>query len=297
MNDISREKFLKLLAAGGASFLGISRALRAQGNAAGNVDLNGNGTLILNGENTYTGNALVQNGMLQQQGPVSAAASKRGPLAPWARLKFTCRGGDDDDWNVHPNGDLNLIDVIREHTTANVRKHWNVADVSELNAMTAFPFLFMHSEMGPELEDDHRKNLREYLLRGGFLFAEDCVNGKMRSDRSGDEFFRKMVEEFAIIMPEGKLEKLPYDHPVFHCFHHFDNGCPHMQGKQHGLHSLTVKGRVVALLSPSDLHCGWTNGDQWFSASQQQKAFQMGTNIYLYAMTQDAAGQIASNAG
>lgn len=294
MNDISREKFLKLLAAGGASFLGISRALRAQGNTAGNqnfIDSNGGG-------NSFGVGTVNQGNALTVQGAPLSAASKRGPLAPWARLKFTCRGGDDDDWNVHPNGDLNLIDVIREHTTANVRKHWNVADVTDLNAMTAFPFLFMHSEMAPELEDADRKNLREYLLRGGFLFAEDCVNGKMRSDRSGDEFFRKMQEEeFSKILPEGKLEKLPYDHPVFHCFHHFDNGCPHMQGKEHGLHGLTVKGRVVALLSPSDLHCGWTNGYQWFSPAKQQQAFQMGTNIYLYAMTQDAAGQIAPNAG
>lgn len=284
MSDISREKFLKLLAAGGASFLGISRALRAQGvNQAGSV-------------NTYEGSTTLNPATLQQKASLPLEA-RRGPLAPWARLKFTCRGGDNDDWNVHPNGDLNLIDVIREQTTANVRKHWNVAEVSNLDSMTAFPFIFMHSEMGPELEDNHRRNLREFLLRGGFLFAEDCVKGKLRSDGSGDEFFRKMQEEFPKILPEGKLEKLPYDHPVFHCFHHFDNGCPHMQGKPWGLYGLTVKGRVVALLSPSDLHCGWTNGYQWFSPSLQQQAFQMGTNIYLYAMTQDAVGQVAPNAG
>ena len=284
MNDISREKFLKLLAAGGASFLGISRALRAQGaNQAVSV-------------NTYEGSTTLNPGIVQQKTSLPLEA-RRGPLAPWARLKFTCRGGDNDDWNVHPNGDLNLIDVIREQTTANVRKHWNVAEVSNLDSMTAFPFIFMHSEMGPELEDNHRRNLREFLLRGGFLFAEDCVKGKLRSDGSGDEFFRKMQEEFPKILPEGKLEKLPYDHPVFHCFHHFDNGCPHMQGKPEGLHGLTVKGRVVALLSPSDLHCGWANGYQWFSAAKQQQAFQMGTNIYLYAMTQDAVGQVTPSTG
>ncbi len=188
---------------------------------------------------------------------------------------------------MHPNGDLNLIDVIREKSTANVRKHWNVADITKLDSMTIFPFLFMHSELAPELDDSHRKNVREYLLRGGFLFAEDCVKGKMRSDGTGDEFFRRMAEvEFPAMFPEGKLEKIPYDHPVFHCFYHFDNGCPHMQGKEHGLHGLTVQGRIVALLSPSDLHCGWANGAVWFPPGQQEKAFQMGTNIYLYAMTQ-----------
>jgi hypothetical protein len=243
MSEISREKFLKILAAGGASFFGWGSSLFSQ-------------------------------------------EEKRGPVSPWARLKFTCRGGDNDDWNVHPNGDLNLIDAIRDQSSANVEKRWNIAEVAKLETLTPFPFLFMHCEMAPELSDDHRANLREYLLRGGFLFAEDCVNGKMRSDRSGDEFFRHMAEvEFAKILPEAKLERIPNDHPVFHCFHQFSNGLPHMQGIPHGLHGITLNGRLVSLLSPSDLHCGWTNGDRWFGTGKRKEAFQMGLNIYLYAMS------------
>lgn len=282
MDEMTRQKFLKLLAAGGASFLGAQHLLSGQTPDQQPVLQNANESADLNGASPS----------LQQLG----RQPKRGPLSPWARLKYTCRGEDNDDWNVHPNGDLNLIDVIREQSTANVRKHWNVADITKLDSMTIFPFLFMHSELAPELDDAHRKNVREYLLRGGFLFAEDCVKGKMRSDGSGDEFFRRMAEvEFPAMFPEGKLEKLPYDHPVFHCFHHFDDGCPHMQGKKWGLHGLTVKGRMVALLSPSDLHCGWANGAVWFPPGQQEKAFQMGTNIYLYAMTQDAETKTASS--
>ncbi|HWB58579.1 MAG TPA: DUF4159 domain-containing protein [Chthoniobacteraceae bacterium] len=282
MDEMTRQKFLKLLAAGGASFLGAQRLLSGQTPDQQPVSQNANESVDLNGVSPT----------LQQL----TAQPKRGPYSPWARLKYTCRGNDDDDWNVHPNGDLNLIDVIREESTANVRKHWNVADITNLDSMTIFPFLFMHSELAPELEDAHRKNVREYLLRGGFLFAEDCVKGKMRSDGSGDEFFRRMAEvDFPAMFPEGKLEKLPFDHPVFHCFHHFDKGLPHMQGKEWGLHGLTVKGRLVALLSPSDLHCGWANGKEWFSEEKQQQAFHMGTNIYLYAMTQDTGGKIAAS--
>ena len=97
MNEINRKHFLKLLAAGGASFLGLP--------------------------------------------PLALAEQIRGPLSPWARLQFPCRGGDLDDWNVHPNGDLNLIDAIRDQSAANVEKRWNVADISELESMTPFPFL------------------------------------------------------------------------------------------------------------------------------------------------------------
>lgn len=243
MSEINRKTFLKLLAAGGASFLGLEPLL-------------------------------------------AVAGQVRGPLSPWARLRFPCRGGDDDDWNVHPNGDLNLIDNIRGASAVNVEKRWNVADISRVATMTSFPFLFMHAELSPNLGATECANLREYLLRGGFLFAEDCVNGKHHSGGRGDEFFRRMAEtEFGRILPEAKLEKLPYDHPVFHCFYHFQSGIPHMQGTPHGLHGLILNGRVVALLSPSDIHCGWANGDQWFGHQKEIEAMQMGTNIYLYALT------------
>ena len=249
MNKISREQFLKLLAAGGASFLGMD-ALAADDN------------------------------LLQ------------GPTVPWGRLRFMGEGGDQEDWHVHPQGDLNLIDSIRGQTSVNLEKKWNVADVSDLNSMTPFPFLFMHGEIEPIFDDTARNNLREYLLRGGFLFAEDCVNGYGHhgSNRANDYFFRATADLLPSVLPGSKIELLPFDHPVFHCFHHFDNGIPHMQGTPHGLHGLIYDGRVVALLSPSDLHCGWVDGDRWFGPGKSRLACQMGTNIYVYAMTQSTMG-------
>ena len=207
-----------------------------------------------------------------------------------SRLRFIGENYDQEDWHVHPQGDLNLIDSILDQTSLNVEKKWNVADVSQLDAMTQYPFLFMHGEVAPILDDTAKNNLREYLLRGGFLFAEDCVNGYGHhgKNRSNDFFFQSVVAQLPSLLPGSKLEKLPFDHPVFHCFHHFDDGIPHMQGTPHGLHAVTLDGRVVALISPSDLHCGWTNGDRWFGYGKAQQAFQMGVNIYLYAMTQSA---------
>lgn len=214
---------------------------------------------------------------------LAAGASTRGPASPWARLRFSTLGRDQDDWGVEPVGDLNLIRAIREQTSANVTEEWFVADVASLDSMIQFPFLFMHGNYAPDLAVAHRANLREYLLRGGFLFAEDCVNERGRRD----DFFRRMADvEFPRMFPETKLERLPYNHPIFHCFHDFKRGLPHMQGVEHGLHGLTINGRLLALLSPSDIHCGWTNGERWFGRAKQIQAFQMGINIYLYAMTQ-----------
>jgi hypothetical protein len=247
MSSISREHFLKLLTAGGASFLGLDSIAPAD-------------SLI------------------------------KGPPVPWSRLKYVGEDGDQDDWHVHPQGDLNLLDSLREQSSINIDKKWNVADVSDLPSMAQYPFLFMHGEIEPVLDDTARANMREYLLRGGFIFAEDCVNGYGHHGNNGinDFFFLSMINQLPAILPGSKLEKLPFDHPVFHCFHHFDNGIPHMQGTPHGLHAVTYDDRVVALISPSDLHCGWTNGDGWFGEGKSRLSMQMGINIYLYAMTQPA---------
>jgi len=253
MSEISRSHFLKLIAAGGASFLGLSQFSLAE-------------------------------------------PPKKGPYSPWARLKFMCENGDDDDWNVHPNGDLNLIDAANEQTSMILEKEWNVADINKLDTMTAFPFLFMHADVKPDLDDLARANLREYMLRGGFLFAEDCVNGKRNQGGFNDGFFRKMAEqEIPKIFPDARLERLPNDHPVFHTVYHLKNGIPHMQGVPHGLHAVTVQGRVVMLLSPSDIHCGWTNGERWFGPEKGAQALEMGINIYAYAMTQP--GSLACEKG
>src|SRR5260221_5442362 len=136
MAQLTREQFLKMMAAGTASFLG--------------------------------GNSLA-----------SAQESPKGPPVPWGRLKFIGEMGDELDWHVHPQGDLNLIDSIRGQTSLNLEKKWNVADIADLKSMVPYPFLFMHAELAPVLDDAARRNLREYFLRGGFLFAEDCVHGYM----------------------------------------------------------------------------------------------------------------------
>lgn len=215
-------------------------------------------------------------------------ASARGSRVRWGRLKFPTAGHSPENWSVHPNGDLNLMDQILEHTTVRLDFQWNVADVQKIEQMSRYPFLFMHAEAPPVLDESARANLREYFLRGGFLFAEDCVIGSGSQGNNGlnDKFFLRMAEELPRILPEAQFERLPTDHPIFAAFYPMREW-PHMQGTPHGPWGLTLHRRLVALLSPSDLHCGWTAGARWFGPSKAEAALRMGTNIYVHAMTQD----------
>ena len=178
-NYISRQDFIRLLAASGAALLGLGGL------------------------------------------PALAAGPLRGPSSSWSRLQFFCRGNDPDDWAVYPDADLNLITAIRDQTTANVVRRWNISDVGRLETMTPYPFLFMHSNTTPQLSNTDRANLREYLLRGGFLFAEDCVDSPDLPGRQ-DMFFRLMAEtEFPRDLPgreTGAAAKRPSGFQLFPSF-------------------------------------------------------------------------------
>jgi hypothetical protein len=298
MSELDRKTFLRLMAAGAASFLG--RPLPVLGQT-----LNPNGQFDVPNQSDQFRNqqlapmrgsqAIRVNQTRQTIAQPSQTMLSSNSQASWGRLKFPCIDGDWDDWNAHAHGDLNFLKHLNDTTSISISSvDWNVANIDKIEEMTRYPFLFMHAEMPPDLSAQQIANLREYILRGGFLFAEDCVRGKSHHHRGGgpdpDLFFQGIMETMPKVFPEAKIEKLPNDHPVYHCFYHLPNGLPMCQGQPHGGHGVTLNGRLVAFLSPHDNHCGWTH-PAWFTNKDPRAgelALQMGTNLYIYAMTQNA---------
>lgn len=69
-----------------------------------------------------------------------------------------------------------------------------------------YPLLFMHGRNDFRLSAAERDNLRQYILRGGFLLA-DSVCGS-------EAFTAAFRREMAAIFPEAPLEPVPVDHPL-----------------------------------------------------------------------------------
>lgn len=294
MSELDRKTFLRLMTVGAASFLGRPLRSFAQNEANQpqfNPPTGGNAPFVVPNRSQDFSQAQLRQPVAQNANLLSGAPSNS--QASWGRLKFRCVDGDWDDWNAHAHGDLNLLENLTKKTSVSVSSsEWNVASIEKLDEMVRFPFLFMHAEMTPDLAPEHIANLREYLLRGGFLFAEDCVRGKNHHRARGepDFFFQGIMSAMPNVLPEAKIEKLPNDHPLYNCFYHLPNGLPFCQGQRHGGYGVTLNGRLVAFLSPHDIHCGWTN-PRWFTGRDPmagEYALQMGTNLYIYAMTQGA---------
>ena len=207
----------------------------------------------------------------------------RGSRVSWCRLKFPVRGSSKResawDWHAHPSGDVKMIQVLRSYTTINMKQEWNVADVADLKKMCAFPLIFMHGQRLININKKSASNLKEYILRGGFLLIDDCVYD---SRLGPDLFFRSMMQKLPELLPGTKIKKLTINHKLFKCYFNL-NSWPHIQGRDNGIYAAYYKKRLIALLYSSDLHCAWVDTG-WFASSKTQNAYRMGVNLYIYAM-------------
>jgi hypothetical protein len=112
-----------------------------------------------------------------------------------ARLKY----GGGGDWYSNPTSLPNLAKAIRARTSIRVAQT-NEARVELLDEdLYAYPLLYMNGHGEVRFSQAEVERLREYLSRGGFLWADD--------NYGMDRAFRR---EVAKIFPGTKLVELPF---------------------------------------------------------------------------------------
>lgn len=196
------------------------------------------------------------------------------------RLQFSVYDETVDIWNAGPIGDVNLRRKLQELTNMNVSQEPRVVRLGDFDEMCRNPFVFMTSEGYFKLPDVEERNLREFLERGGFILADDCVYLAKE-----DRFFRFYRDLINKLYPDNPMRKIPYDHELFHCYYDFPDGAPHCQGVPHGAWGLFEPGtgRIMTVATPGDIHCGWMS--RFFSPEKNEAAIKMGINIIIYFLT------------
>jgi hypothetical protein len=124
------------------------------------------------------------------------------------------------------------------------------------------------------------ERLRDYLVRGGFLWADDNYG----MDRS----FRR---EIAKVFPEARLVELPFNHPVFSSFYDLPKGTPKVHehdGKPAQALGIFHQGRLVVLYTyESDIGDGLEDVEVHNDpAPVREQAMRFAINLVVYAMTQ-----------
>lgn len=187
--------------------------------------------------------------------------------------------GGGGDWYANPSSLPNLLRAIEERTGLPTAQR--ELRVSPLDPDLAdVPVLHMTGHGNVEFGEREREALRDYLLNGGFLHADD--------NYGMDEAFRR---EMGRLFPDKEMVELPPEHPVFHTFYSFPEGLPKIHehdGEPPRAFGIFHEGRMVVLYTyETDLGNGWEDPEVHGNPEElREQALRMGVNIYLYAMSE-----------
>ena len=198
----------------------------------------------------------------------------RGGRVGWARLVT-----DSSTWTVHNQNDPLLAAFIRTETSLNIDPTCYPVDPLALENLCAYPFIFTNNVANVR-NPASLANLREYLRRGGFIYADRCVNPSFCPDQ--ELYYQLHVNFFTRLLPGAVIQVLPDSHEIYRCY--FTLNSRDRVGDASVGHSriygVFYGGRMVALFSNENLQCGWPN-----SSKYKYFGMRMIANIYVYAMT------------
>ena len=188
-----------------------------------------------------------------------------------ALLKY--HGGG--DWYANPTSLPNLIAFCN----ANIGPEPATVDVGSPDIFN-YPFVHMTGHGNVVFSPEEAKNLRNYLLAGGFLHIDD--------NYGMDKFIRPQLKK---IFPELDLVELPFSHPIYHQAFDFKNGLPKIHehdGKPPQGFGLIYEGRLILFYSyETDLGDGWEDQSVHHdSNAKRTQALKMGANLIQYVFTQ-----------
>jgi hypothetical protein len=191
-----------------------------------------------------------------------------------ARVQYDGGG----DWYANPSSLPNLIRAVAERTSLPIERVEGKVRLSD-SALFDYPFLHLTGHGEIKLSETEVRRLREYLLRGGFLHADD--------NYGLDDSFRR---EIARVFPDRPLVEVPYTHPIYSVMYAFPGGPPKIHehdGKAAKGYGIFIGNRLAVYYTYStDLGNGWEDiGTHPDPPALHEQALRMGVNLFVYAVT------------
>ena len=211
----------------------------------------------------------------------------------FVRLKYggqlTWRSSWRVDW---PASDRNFIWQLRKQTSIDAAPREKIIEVGSAE-LFEYPFAYMLEVGSLRLNQQEAKNLREYLLRGGFIFVDDF---------HGDREWKQFYKEFKKIFPEWEPVDIPISHPIFGCFFKieklvqipglraFFSGRTYERYDGYPAYCRGVyddKGRLMMMINfNTDLGDAWEHAaEDFYPREYSDMALKMGINAVIYALT------------
>ena len=207
-------------------------------------------------------------------------------------------------WTDYPDADLNFSIRFSELTKARVsfmpggEPNHLVVRLTD-DALFQCPFLLMEDVGTARFSDEEVNRLREYLLKGGFIWVDDFW---------GEWAWAQWVEEIHRVLPpeDYPIQAVPADHPVYRTFFQItklpqipsiafwrrSGGATSERGSESAvpqMYSISDRlGRMMVVMTHNtDIADAWEREgeDPRFFYQFSPDGYAVGLNVVLYAMT------------
>jgi hypothetical protein len=203
-------------------------------------------------------------------------------------LMAQVKHGPGDDWNRHPSAVANLTAFVEREWGLNLT--WQIVDpqAATVEDLLQAPVLFVSGSQAPELGGLEQK-FRDYIDRGGFVFAEACCTDASRFNEGMKAFLDK-------VFPEGeyKLRLAGPEHPIWRIDRLVRPDSPYV-GR---LWTIEYGCRTCVVLSEVDLSCYWElygqgrlHGVPESVKLRMEDANTIGLNVLAYATNREPKGK------
>jgi len=220
----------------------------------------------------------------------------------FCRIQYRSYGGR-WGWDTdYPDSDFNFSLRLSQLTTIEVNRNEH-GEIQYVNLpltnpnLFNYPWIYMLEVGALSFSEEERHWLREYLLRGGFLFVDDFW---------GEREWQNWVYEISQVFPpkEFPMFEIPITHEIFRCVFTLEEmpQIPSINAWRSGVTwerpdakvarlwgIKDKKGRLMAVIAHNtDLGDGWEREGEdrgYFEEFSAKKAYPLGINIVVYAMT------------
>ena len=201
------------------------------------------------------------------------AANPKAGLFSITRIQYSGGG----DWYADPSSIPNLLEFISKNTSIEIEKNENRAKIGSDEFYSSY-FLYLTGHGNIKFSDKEAQELRNFLLDGGFLHADD--------NYGMDKAFKREMEK---VFPDKEWVELPNSHSIFNVYYAFENGLPKIHehdNKRPQAFALFNEEKMIAIYTyESDLGDGWEDSSVHNNPQEKRlEALKMGTNIVFYSL-------------
>jgi hypothetical protein len=183
----------------------------------------------------------------------------------------------------YPQADRNMPRILDFITS--MRANLQGSNVITLDdpRLYQFPIIYLSEPGFWSITESEAQNLRNYLLRGGFIIFDDF---------EADQWYN-FEAQLGRALPEYEFIELDASHPIFHCFFDLDRiDVPHpyvrVQPHYYGIFEDNdpTKRMMVMVNYNADLAEYWEySGTGFFPVDITNDAYKLGVNYIIWAMT------------